>query len=159
MTQTTLSLTPSKRATGEALLKQAAAIFAAELDSMDVVTNPEEVFPWFQAEIGFKEAEHFACIFLDQGRRVLDRVVYDEGSRTRAVLFPRKVFGTALQCGATGIILSHNHPGGAMMPSPQDRDLTRRVQSLGEGLEVTLIDHVIVAPTGTYASFRKHGWM
>lgn len=85
--------------------------------------------------------------------------VFEGGSRTRTTLYPRVLFKEALRRGATGMVLSHNHPGGTALPSPQDRELTRRISDLGESLEVRLIDHIIVTPRGEHASFRKNGWM
>jgi DNA repair protein RadC len=120
--------------------------------------DPEELAPWFRSEIGLCEEERFAVVYLDQGRRVVDREVFEAGSRTRTVLYPRRLFEGALRCKATGIVLAHNHPGGSLSPSPQDRDLTRRIQVLGESLEVALVDHLIVTREG-HASFRRHGWM
>ena len=120
--------------------------------------DPEELAPWFRAEIGLCEEERFAAVFLDQARRVVGRTIFDAGSRTRTVLYPRRLFEAALRVKATGVVLAHNHPGGSLSPSAQDRDLTRRVEQLGESLEVALVDHLIVTREG-HASFRRHGWM
>lgn len=154
-----MDLTTNKKRHAESLLNSAAAIFAAEMDSMEAIQDLEELAPWFKAQIGFKEMEHFAAVFLDHGKRVVGRVVFPEGSKTRTVLFPRKLFKAGLEAEATMIVLAHNHPSGTTMPSPQDRELTRRVQQIGESLEVNLADHFIVTPKGEHISFKKHGWM
>lgn len=147
----------ARRAKAGEFLEKAAALYATEMDST-VVMDSEAIAPWFRAEIGFAATERFAAIFLDNGHRVLDRIVFEEGSVTRCVLYPRKVFEAAFKCNAAGVILSHNHPGGNLKPSSNDRDLTRRIQQLGESLECTLIDHIIVTREG-HASFRRHGWI
>lgn len=147
----------ARRAKASGFLEKAAALYAAEMDST-VVLDPEAIAPWFRSEIGFAATERFAAVFLDNGRRVLDRIVFEEGSITRCVLYPRKVFEAAFKCNAAGVILSHNHPGGSLQPSSNDRDLTRRIQHLGESLECALVDHIIVTREG-HASFRRHGWL
>ena len=147
----------ARRERAQRFLSQASTLFAAELSSA-CISDPEETAPWFRAEIGFNDDESFAAVFMDHGRRIVKRQVFAVGSRTRTVLYPRQLFKEALDCDATGIILCHNHPGGSLSPSSQDRALTRKVQEIGESLEITLIDHLIVTKEG-HASFRRHGWM
>jgi DNA repair protein RadC len=124
----------------------------------EICLDPVELVPWFRSVIGLCEEERFAVVFLDQGRRVLGREIFDGGSRTRTVLYPRQLFEAALRTKATGMVLAHNHPGGSCSPSGQDRELTRRVQQLGDSLEITLVDHLIITRE-SHASFRAAGWM
>lgn len=124
----------------------------------EVCRDPEELVPWFRANIGLAEEERFAAVFLDQQGRILARKVFDTGSRTRTVLYARELFDAALRAKATGVVLAHNHPGGALLPSLQDRELTKRVRQLGESLEVSLVDHLIVTRQG-HASFCQNGWL
>jgi hypothetical protein len=39
------------------------------------------------------------------------------------------------------------------------RELTRSVQQIGESLELTLIDHIIVTANNGTSSFRTAGWL
>jgi DNA repair protein RadC len=45
---------------------------------------------------------------------------------------------------ARGVIV-HNHPGGDMVPSPEDLSLTRHLRALGWLLGMPIVDHVIVS--------------
>ena len=113
----------------------------------------------FMDAIGKRADERFAAIFVDQARvQIGGLCVFEGGSRTRTTLYPRILFGEALKRNATGIILSHNHPGGTPLPSPQDRELTRRIDEIGQSLEVKLLDHLIVTTTEC-VSFRRRGWL
>lgn len=129
-----------------------------EKPSDEVVLDAEEFGPELIQAIGVRTEERFAAIFLDQGRRVLGKKVFEGGSRTRTTLYPRILFKAALEFDATGIVLAHNHPGGTCLPSPQDRELTRRVAEIGESLEIRLLDHLIVTATES-VSFRRRGWL
>ena len=71
----------------------------------------------------------------------------------------KTLFKAAFEFDATGIVLAHNHPGGSTLTSMQDRELTRRVQQIGESLELTLIDHLIVTANNGTSSFRTAGWL
>ena len=148
---------PERKKRATRLLERASVLFAAEMEST-VIEDPETTAPWFRAQIGFDDTERFAAVFLDHGRRILSRIIFDEGSRTRCVLYPRKLFQAAFECNATGIILSHNHPGGSLQPNPQDRELTKRILEIGQAMEITLVYHLIVTREG-YTSMRRHGWM
>ena len=57
---------------------------------------------------------------------------------------PGEVFAAALKADAKSIIVAHNHPSGSTIPSTQDRELTAALKKLGEALDVTVLDHLIV---------------
>lgn len=140
------------------LAQMQAALVAAEPFKGEVL-DCEELAPQFIEAIGSRSDERFAAIFVDQARRQIGGIkIFEGGSRTRTTMYPRILFKEAFERDATGIILSHNHPGGTCIPSPQDRDITRRIAEIGESLEVRLLDHILVT-TREHVSFRRRGWM
>jgi UPF0758 protein fjoh_0413 len=64
----------------------------------------------------------------------------------------RLLFKTALEQGAIALILVHNHPSGNITPSKEDIELTQRVKTAGDMLDIKLLDHVIVTEK-EYLSF------
>ncbi|MFP4637800.1 MAG: JAB domain-containing protein [Spirochaetaceae bacterium] len=52
--------------------------------------------------------------------------------------------------------MAHNHPSGNVEPSPEDREVTARLQKAGRTLGIAMLDHVIFARTGYY-SFLEQG--
>jgi DNA repair protein RadC len=68
---------------------------------------------------------------------------------------PKLVFRPALQHLATGVILCHNHPSGNMRPSQEDVNLTRKLRSAGESIEISILDHLIIG-NGDYFSFADN---
>ena len=68
-----------------------------------------------------------------------------EGSLNKVGIHPRRILEQALQCSASAIILSHNHPHGTALPSDADILMTRRLYDMAQVLEITLYDHIIVA--------------
>lgn len=141
------------------LNEMASALLAKEAQLMPVALGKKDFEELLKPQFGDYQEERFVALFFDQGRRLLGIRKFEGGSRTRTVLYPRLLFKAAFELDATGIVLAHNHPGGGTQPSAQDRELTRRVQQIGDSLEVTLIDHIIVtANSGTF-SFREAGYM
>lgn len=66
------------------------------------------------------------------------------------------VFTTAVRIGAAGIVVVHNHPSGSTTPSAHDVEFTKTLAEAGKVLDIPVVDHVIVSPTGHY-SFLEHG--
>lgn len=63
----------------------------------------------------------------------------------------RSVFTRALLCGASSVILIHNHPSGNLEPSVDDIETTRRMIEAGNILEISVADHIIVSYEGYYS--------
>lgn len=111
----------------------------------------------FRDAIGGMPEERFAAIFLDNNKKQIGgMVVYDGGSTTKTIMYPRRLFRDALARDATGIVLCHNHPSGCITASANDRDLTRRLETTAASLEIHLIDHIIVTRTD-WMSFQNAG--
>ena len=92
----------------------------------------------------------------DSGCRLLGDLLLSVGSVNTALVEPREVFLTALQCRAVHIILLHNHPSGAPVPSGEDDRATERVALCGRLLGIPLADHIIIGDN-SYYSYREHG--
>ena len=78
------------------------------------------------------------------------------GTHNAALVGVREIFIRALLCGAAGIVLVHNHPGGCLNPSEEDLCVTDKVRAASEFLGIQLYDHIIVGQ-GSWFSFAKEG--
>lgn len=100
--------------------------------------------------------EVFYVICLDSQLRVLYPELISEGTVKDALVHPRHVVEAAMRHKAASVILAHNHPAGSVKPSGHDLKLTRSlVQALG-GINVQVVDHIIVAGDSIY-SFQREG--
>ena len=68
-----------------------------------------------------------------------------EGSVNSAAVPIRRIVEMAMNSNATSVILAHNHPSGLAVPSRDDVMTTRRVAAALDGVEIVLVDHIIVA--------------
>jgi len=57
---------------------------------------------------------------------------------------------------ATSLIVSHNHPSGNKKPSEADINITRKIKNAAALMDITLLDHIIVADR-SYFSFADEG--
>lgn len=148
---------------GEA--KAIAIIAALELgrrrraeDSVELVniTSSKLVFEIMQPIIGELSHEEFWVLFLNNSNKVISKSQLSKGGITGTIVDVRLVFKLALESGATGLILCHNHPSGNLKPSDADKEITKKLKRAGESLDVKVLDHLIITET-KYYSFVDEG--
>ena len=100
--------------------------------------------------------ERFHVIFLDPNRTYLGDGVVAGGSSMHLPVRLRDLFSRALQIGAGGLILAHNHPSGNCRPSGKDIAATNRMVEIGKALDIEIFDHLIFAREKIY-SMRAGG--
>ena len=102
--------------------------------------------------------EQFQALLLDRKNRVTRDVMISQGSLTASVVHPREVFNPAIRDSAAAVIFVHNHPSGDPAPSPEDRDITRRLKEVGDVMGVRILDHVVIGHD-RYFSFSDRGML
>ena len=63
----------------------------------------------------------------------------------------REILIRALLCGATNIIIIHNHPSGVPEPSREDVQITKKLQEASELIGIQFSDHIIIGRDGYYS--------
>ena len=104
-----------------------------------------------------RKVETVFLLCLDAKCKVLCCREIGEGSVNAASISVRKVVETALSTGATSVVLAHNHPSGVALPSADDVQTTRRIAAALSAVEVSLIDHIVVAE-GDFISMIQSGY-
>ena len=57
---------------------------------------------------------------------------------------------------ASQVFLAHNHPGGSLMPSNSDIEITKRISAALRTVNIPVTDHIIVSDDKFY-SFAEQG--
>jgi DNA repair protein RadC len=120
------------------------------------VRSPADALPWFQAALQGLDHEELHALYLDRRFRPVRYRRVSSGSDAATVVEPRQILKTAVELGASALVVAHNHPSGASEPSPEDRLLTRRLFAGAETLGIRLIDHLIIAGE-RWASLAERG--
>ena len=89
--------------------------------------------------------EHLYLVCLNAQMEVVHSVLIARGSLNEVHAYPRMVAEAALRANAHAVILCHNHPGGSVVPSQADLDMTASLGQILHSLDVMLTDHIIVA--------------
>ncbi len=120
------------------------------------VTSPRDAARLVLAEMGALESEQMRVLLLDTKNRLIAAVTLYNGTVNACHVRIAELFREAVRRNATALILAHNHPSGAVDPSPEDVALTREVVQAGKLLDVEVLDHLIVS-AGAYTSLHERG--
>lgn len=121
--------------------------------SKDAYNHIIEFFP--QGTIALQE--QFVAAYLNRANRIIGVYVVSKGGITGTVADPRIIMSVALKSCSTAIVLCHNHPSGNLEPSLADKEITKKIQSACKYFDISLLDHLIITPNGTYFSFTDEG--
>lgn len=129
---------------------------AEDIVELTKITSSKKVFELMQPVIGELPHEEFWVLYLNNSNKVISKIQQSKGGITGTMVDVRLVFKTALELGATAVILCHNHPSGTLTPSDADKQLTKKLKAAGESLDVKVLDHLIITET-KYYSFADEG--
>lgn len=121
-----------------------------------VISSSEDVVRLMRPQLETLAYEECWALYLTTSNRVIERRRISQGGVQGTVVDHRLVVKRALELLSTKLILVHNHPSGAALPSTQDRTLTARLKEAAALFDIVLIDHLIIAGEGNY-SFKQHG--
>ena len=121
-----------------------------------ILNSPEKVGRYLLHRYAGEVREVVYQLCLDQKGKLLTCCRVAEGSGSSADFNVRTVLMNAIRCGASAVVLSHNHPSGLALPSPADHSATGRVQQALDTVGIQLLDHIVVAD-GDYVSMAQNG--
>ncbi len=120
------------------------------------VRGPRDVADRLVPQMAHLEREELRVLLLNTKNVVLRQATVYQGNVSTALVRVAELFRDAVRSHAAGLILVHNHPSGQSEPSADDLHLTAEAIAAGRLLDISLLDHVIVAHDG-YVSLRDRG--
>lgn len=112
-----------------------------------------QLLEYLQFGMSHRTHERFRVLHLDARNRLMRDELMTEGSGERTSVSIRSVIARAIELGSASLILVHNHPSGDPSPSAADIELTARIVHAARGLDIEVIDHLVVG-AGQVFSFR-----
>ena len=101
--------------------------------------------------------ESFKILLLNNSNQIKGIYQISQGGITGTLVDMRLLFAVALKSLSVALILAHNHPSGTLKPSQADRNITRKIKTAAEVLDLKILDHLILNPDGEYYSFADEG--
>lgn len=118
--------------------------------------SPSAAKTFLKLKLAALKHEVFAVIFVDAQIRLIAYEEIFRGTLSQTAVYPREVVKRALELGAGGVLLAHNHPSNWCEPSQADIALTQTLKVALTMVDVNVLDHIIIAGTEHY-SFAERG--
>ncbi|MBO7072155.1 MAG: DNA repair protein RadC [Acetobacter sp.] len=128
----------------------------AKIYKQPLLSGVEQIFVYLQSIMGYEKTEQVRVLFLDKNQYLLRDEITGRGTIDQAPVYPRELVYRALQLGASGFVLVHNHPSGNPKPSEADIVMTDQVIAATRVVGLTVWDHIIVG-AGRMLSMKKEG--
>jgi DNA repair protein RadC len=107
--------------------------------------SPQDVAEFVRKVLSDNSREHCVALYFNGSNSVVSFSTISIGTANTATVHPREVFQRAISCGATSLVICHNHPSGATT-----------LKEAGDLLGIPLLDHVIVTDSSFY-SLKENG--
>ena len=118
--------------------------------------NYRKVIDYCRTLAGHREVEEFHALYLNRKNALIADELLQRGTVSHTPVYPREICVRCLEPQASATIAVHDHPSQCPEPSRADVEMTRRIRDALKTIDVTLLDHVIVTPTGSL-SFQERG--
>lgn len=92
-----------------------------------------------------RSVEHLWVVGLDREYRLMFVELVALGQSNRVAVKPGDIFRMAIYKMAERLVIIHNHPSGDLTPSEEDVRFTKKMQHLGEELDIRVSDHLIIS--------------
>ncbi len=122
------------------------------------ITSSNSVFEVLQPILGDLPHEEFWILYLNNANKIIEKFQISKGGITGTLVDVRITLRKALELGAVSLILAHNHPSGNLNPSEADKQLTTKLKTAAESMDIKILDHLIVTEK-SYFSFADEGLM
>ena len=116
----------------------------------------DKVIEYCRTLAGHREVEEFRILYLNRKNVLIADECLQKGSVCHTPVYPREICVRALELQASAVVAIHNHPSNCPEASRADIDMTKRIKDALKIVDVTLLDHLIVTPTGA-VSFQARG--
>jgi DNA repair protein RadC len=139
------------------IISKALEILANRLTvTKEFFNSPADVKAFFTLQLGAREQEVFAVMFLTTRNGLIAFREMFFGTIDGAAVYPREIAKAALSLNAAAIIIGHNHPSGSTEPSQADQRITDRIIETMALLDIRVLDHILVGGAQTL-SFSERG--
>ncbi|MCL2758725.1 MAG: DNA repair protein RadC [Treponema sp.] len=119
------------------------------------IKQPVDIFTLVRHYADRKQ-ERFISLSLNGAHEVLAVRVVTIGLVNKTIVHPREVFADIIQDRAAAFCVAHNHPSGQIQNSPEDDEITERLQSSAFILGLHFVDHIIFSENAWW-SYRENG--
>ena len=142
----------AKAVTILAAIELARRMRSEPIDKKYAVHESRSAYQILHPKIGHLPHEEFWILYLNNSNTLICSELLSKGGITATLVDIRLVLKKALEYGAVGLIVAHNHPSNQLKPSKADIELTQRIKKAARSIDIKLLYHLIITET-SYFSF------
>lgn len=120
------------------------------------ITSSNVAYELLQKRLSDLPHEEFWVLLLDRANQVTKEECLSKGGISGTVVDVRLICKMAVESSSSGVVIAHNHPSGQIIPSDQDKSITKKLKEALKLFEISLLDHVIIGDQ-KYFSFSDDG--
>lgn len=147
----------------QTVVDQALSIMMSHLnkgDSDDRYPGPRDMADYLRVKFAPVTHEVFTAIYLDAEFKILGDLTCSEGTTEKCDVHCGPIVKKALELGAFGVVVCHNHPAGRSCPSVPDVHVTKALTEAFNLFELRLLDHLVVGgQDGSVFSILGKHWV
>lgn len=129
---------------------------AKPIETTNIQINcPQSVADLLMEELRFEKREKIKELILNNKNILMKIIDIAYGGTNIASISTKDILVEPIKMGAPKIILLHNHPGGEIMPSQEDIQMTSTLKKTAEVFGIELLDHIIIGD-GEYKSILTY---
>ena len=137
-----------------AIMEIAKRVQKSKINNLKSIKKPSDIYKEFSILLKEEKQEVFMVIFLNIKSHIIKYEKLFIGGVSSSIVDTHLIFKKAIGYGASKIICLHNHPSGDPTPSNQDILVSKKIDKLGELLEIKVVDHIVIGKN-TYFSFKE----
>ena len=131
-------------------------ILKREITRGSVLDSWDKIIDYYFSRMGRDRIETLHALFLDARACVIKDEVLQEGTTNFTPIYPREILQHAINLGAQGLVLIHNHPSGNVNPSKEDVRMTQNLVRTCHDVGIIFHDHIIISQDNFF-SFKRMG--
>ena len=123
------------------------------------IGSPEQAAAYLQQHVYAPfdrfDQEELWVLLLNHKNWITHQVMVYRGTVNSVLIRPVELFKEAVRVNASGLILSHCHPSGDPLPSPEDILVTKQAVEVATLLGIELHDHLVIGNEKWVSMRRK----
>lgn len=123
-----------------------------------LITTFSEAEAYMRFKYTGEIVENYHLLALDSSGRLIECVHLHKGNENSVPFYLKKVMSAIISTRAEAIVLCHNHPNGAAIPSIADVECTHKLMRAVARIGAPLIDHLIMINSNAL-SIRGFGYI
>jgi DNA repair protein RadC len=108
------------------------------------ITSSQIAYQLMQKRLSDLPHEEFWILILNRANQVVKEEYLSKGGIAGTVVDIRLICRSAIENNASGVVIAHNHPSGQIVPSEQDKSITKKLKDALKLFDISLLDHLII---------------